>query len=122
MISTRAVNRATLRSSHRQQRRQALIISCVSLVVVMTGAATVIAIGSSQPQPQSGGTSSTSEGKLRNARIVDELSRQCQNFDNQSGWMTLAEACDVVGRDEGFPTPLGTIHRLDSISKSFSRH
>jgi len=37
--------------------------------------------------------------------------------------MSLAKACDEEARDkDGVPIPVGTIHRLDTISKSFSGH
>ena len=45
-----------------------------------------------------------------------------QVFDNQTGRMTRSQQpCDTTARDiNGVPIPLGTVHRLDAISKSFS--
>ena len=44
-------------------------------------------------------------------------------FDNQTGRVTeTSTPCQEVVRDEtGAPKPVGTIHRLDAISKSFAR-
>jgi hypothetical protein len=122
MTLTRSVNRATLRA-RRHERWRALIISCVGLAVMASGAAAVIAIGTLQPPPEMGGASSTSEAKHRNANVVDELSHQCQSFDNHTGRMTLAGPCRAPVLDSnGVPVPSGTVHRLDTISKSFSGH
>src|SRR5579871_5618707 len=117
---TDKLSRATLPSSRRQERRRALIICSLSLVIVALGAAAVIAIGMSPSSPETGGTAPTSEVTPRNATIIDELSRRCQRFDNQTGRMTLAGPCgEPVLDSNGVPVPLGTIHRLDTISKSF---
>jgi hypothetical protein len=45
-----------------------------------------------------------------------------QQFDNKTGRMTrLQEPCETAALDgNGVPIPVGTIHRLDAISKAFS--
>jgi hypothetical protein len=45
-----------------------------------------------------------------------------QQFDNKTGRMTrLPEPCETMTRDaNGVPVPVGTIHRMDAISKAFS--
>ena len=68
-----------------------------------------------------------SDNDLRTARITRDLDgKGCaqQVFDNQTGHMTTTpQPCPPMVYDSnGFPVPIGTIHRLDSISKSFPGH
>jgi hypothetical protein len=68
-----------------------------------------------------------SDNDLRTARITRDLDgKGCaqQVFDNQTGRMTSTpQPCPPMVYDSnGFPVPIGTIHRLDSISKSFPGH
>jgi hypothetical protein len=107
----------------KQERRRVVVIGCVGLMAATFGTAAVVALGTLQLPAKFASTSSVLEEKPRNAKVIDELSRQCRNFDNQTGRMTQGEPCEVVPRDaQGVPIPVGTIHRLDSISKSFSNH
>jgi hypothetical protein len=64
---------------------------------------------------------------LHTAKITRDLGgKECSQdiFDNQTGRMTRSsQPCDATARDSnGVPIPLGTIHRLDAISKSLPGH
>jgi hypothetical protein len=118
-------------ASHRtQERRRALIISCGMLLVAALTAGVVIAIESpmsvhSSNSPQV--ATATPDGDVRTAKITKDLDgKGCwqQIFDNQTGRMTRSQqACEATTYDsKGTPVPIGTIHRLDAISKSFSSH
>jgi hypothetical protein len=66
----------------------------------------------------------TADGDLRAAKITRDLGgKMCaqDTFDNQTGRMTRSsQPCDATAYDgNGAPIPLGTIHRLDAINKSF---
>jgi hypothetical protein len=119
--------RAQARSAARKPRREglrALIIGCGMLVVT---AAAVIATqslisGHSPPAPQI--ALAAPDGDLHTAKITRELGgKTCARdiFDNQTGRMTRSnQPCDETIYDSnGAPIPLGTIHRLDAINKSF---
>jgi hypothetical protein len=61
----------------------------------------------------------------RTAKITRDSDGQgCwqQIFDNQTGRMTRSQQpCEATAYDSsGTPVPLGTVHRLEAISKSFS--
>jgi len=113
-----------------QERRRALVIGCSMLVLAALTAAVVITTGS----PMSGHAlkspqiaAAMPDGDLRTAKITkDSDGKDCwqQIFDNQTGRMTRTQQpCDTTAYDSnGAPIPVGTIHRLDAISKSFSGH
>jgi hypothetical protein len=118
------------RSQRSQERRRALIISCGMLLAATATAVVVIALGSPISVPASNSAQTTMampDGDLRTARITtDSGGKGCsrQTFDNQTGRMTRSQQpCEATAYDSnGVPVPLGTIHRLDAISKSFSGH
>ena len=93
-------------------------------------AAVVLVILAALPklgQPTASMPAGMSDNDLRTARITRDLDGNgCaqQVFDNQTGRMTSTpQPCPPMVYDSnGFPVPIGTIHRLDSISKSFSGH
>jgi len=65
--------------------------------------------------------------EVRSARVItdfrDDPKCRQQTFDNQTGYLAATERpCrDPAAFDvNDLPVPAGTIHRLDSISKSFS--
>ncbi len=69
----------------------------------------------------------TPELDLRTAKITKDLDgKGCsqQVFDNQTGRMRQSQLpCEATAFDSnGVPVPVGTIHRLDAISKSFPGH
>ena len=93
-------------------------------------AAVVLVILAALPklgQPNAAMSPGMSDNDLRTARITRDLDgKGCaqQVFDNQTGRMTTTpQPCQATVYDSnGMPVPVGTIHRLDSISKSFSGH
>jgi hypothetical protein len=116
-----------VQSQRTQERRRALIVGCSILIAVVLGFALAIATESpvsthltNSPQMTSGAPD------LGSAKVVIESTdgNECrqQVFDNQTWRMTRSQQpCDATARDStGVPIPLGTIHRLDAISKSFS--
>ena len=114
-----------------QERRRGLIVGCsMLLVAALIAVAVVIATGS--PKSVTGlntapVTTTTSELDLRSAKITQDLDgKGCsqQVFDNQTGRMRQSQLpCDATTFDgNGVPVPVGTIHRLDAISKSFPGH
>jgi hypothetical protein len=113
-----------------QERRRGLIVSCGLLLVVALGAVVAITAGSptavhSSKHPQLSTASPDSD--LRTAKITNASDgKECwqQVFDNQTGRMTRSQQpCEATAYDSnGAPIPLGTIHRLDAISKSFTSH
>jgi hypothetical protein len=56
------------------------------------------------------------------ARQVGNQQCTVAHFDNATGRTTEASGCtnEIVLDAHGIPVPIGTIHRLDAISKSFS--
>jgi hypothetical protein len=129
-IKTNAQVAKTVRSRRRQLRRQrwyALVISLGALAAIVCLAtnadisATIPFLASSgNPVPIS------NRGETRTGTIVHEGdAARCEKikFDNDSGRIIeLSASCDnrVVLDAHGVPVPLGTGHRLDEISKSFS--
>jgi hypothetical protein len=118
--------------SHRtQQRRRGLIAGCsVLFVAALIAVAVVIATRSPKSVTALNAapvTTTTSELDLRTAKITQDLDgKGCsqQVFDNQTGRMRQSQLpCEATTFDSnGVPVPVGTIHRLDAISKSFSGH
>ena len=117
-------------NQRKQERRRALIISCGMLLLATLTAVMVVAV----EYPVSGHSSNTPrigiavpDSDVRTAKITrDPDGKGCwqQSFDNQSGRMSRSQQpCEATALDSnGAPVPLGTIHRLDAISKSFSGH
>lgn len=113
-----------------QQRRRALIIGSSVLLAVAVGVS--VAIRSGRPLTiqsfESPETASTSrDGDLRTAKITNNSGDGgCwqQSFDNQTGRMTRSQKpCEnTVYESSEAPIPVGTIHRLDAISRSFPGH
>jgi hypothetical protein len=116
-------------TQRKQERRRALIVSCGMLLLVSLTAAVVVTIEypmsvhSNSPQA----AMAMPDRDVRTAKItIDSDGKGCwqQSFDNQSGRMSRSQqSCEATALDSnGTPVPLGTIHRLDAISKSFSGH
>jgi hypothetical protein len=115
-------------TQRKQERRRALIISCGMLLLATLTAAVVItvehpiSVRSSSPQTPM----AMPDADVRTAKITrdSEDGKGCWQriFDNQSGRMTRSQQpCEAPAYDShGSPVPLGTIHRLEAISKSFS--
>ena len=91
-----------------------------AIVVVTASPKTVIATNSpSAVAPP--------ENELRTAKITkasDGNGCSQEIFDNQTGRMNrLQQPCEATVYDShGAPVPVGTIHRLEAISKSFAGH
>jgi hypothetical protein len=113
-----------------QERRPALIISCGILLLATAAAVMVIAVVSpvSVPVLNSSRTArAMPDSDTLTAKISNESDgKGCsqRTFDNQTGRMNRSQQpCEATAYDsKGVPIPLGTIHRLDAISKSFSGH
>jgi hypothetical protein len=118
-------------ATHRkQERRRALIISCGMLLLATLTAVVVVtvehpmSVHSSSPQT----ATAMPDSDVRTAKITrdSEDGKGCwqQIFDNQTGRMKRSQQpCEASAHDSnGTPLPLGTIHRLEAISKSFSGH
>jgi hypothetical protein len=114
--------RATERKA--QERRRALIISG-AMVLLAAGAAiaTLVETSSHVDQP----TTATVSDKFRAATITSDFDGSgCsqQVFDNRTGRVAAStQSCAATSYyGNGMPSPTGTIHRLDAISKSFRGH
>jgi hypothetical protein len=113
-----------------EQRRAIIIISCSIFLVAGLGAVAVVATGRSMSGQSSQSPTSaiaSPDADIRTAKITNNADgKDCwqQTFDNQTGRMTRTQQpCEATAYDSnGVPIPLGTIHRLDAISKSFSSH
>jgi hypothetical protein len=119
------------RSHRKQERRRGLVVGCsMLLVAALIAVAVAVATGSTKSLTALNAaptTISTSELDLRTAKITQDLDgKGCsqQVFDNQTGRMRQSQLpCEATTFDsDGVPVPVGTIHRLDAISKSFSGH
>jgi hypothetical protein len=127
----RQAARVRPRSSTRrtQERRLALIIAgcmlglggMITAVVVVTASPKTVIATNSPPAV------APPENELRTAKITTNSDGNgCWQkvFDNQTGRMLRSQKpCEAAAYDiNGAPAPLGTIHRLDAISKSFTSH
>jgi hypothetical protein len=75
--------------------------------------------------PRSARAASATDIDPHIAQITYDSSGGCvhQRFDNKTGRMTRSqEPCELARDSNGIPIPLGTIHRLDAISRAFSGH
>jgi hypothetical protein len=112
-----------------QERRRALILGCAILLpatlyllaVIATKSPILMSVPSSQ-LPQTAIETHDFEQTARITNASDANGCFQQQFDNKTGRMTrLQEPCETVVRDAyGVPMPVGTIHRMDAISKAFS--
>lgn len=120
---------ARAHSQRAQERRRALIVGCGILFVAGLGFVLVMTAGLPMSTHLTASTQTASEApdnNLGSAKVTidsaDGGGCRKQVFDNQTGRMTRSQQpCDTTARDgNGTPIPLGTIHRLEAISKSFS--
>jgi hypothetical protein len=126
LVSSQAT-RARLQPQRKRENRRALIAGCCILLLTGIGAAVLIATEiskSAQSTKLSQATGPAPGAEAHAAKITNALGSDCfqQEFDNRTGRMTrLQEPCETIARDSnGAPIPVGTIHRLDAISKGFS--
>ena len=114
-----------------QERRRGLIVGC-SMLLVAALIAMAAVVATESPKSVSAlnaapTTTAAPEPDLRTAKITKDLDgKGCsqQVFDNQTGRMRQSQLpCEATTFDSnGVPVPVGTIHRLDAISKSFPGH
>jgi hypothetical protein len=107
------------------QRRRGVIIGCCGALLVAAVTAAVLMSRHSSPAPQI--AMATPDGDFHIARIIrDSGGKECwqETFNNQTGRVTRSpQPCEATRYDSnGVPVPLGTIHRLDAIGKSFPGH
>ena len=112
-----------------QERRLALIIGgcMLALAGMITAVVAVTASPKSLIATSLPPAAVTPENELRTAKITTNSDGNgCWQkvFDNQTGRVLQArKPCEAATYDiNGAPVPIGTIHRLDAISKSFSGH
>jgi hypothetical protein len=99
-----------------------LVLGAIITAVVFVTASPRSVIATNSPP-----VITTPENDLRTARITTNSDGNgCWQkvFDNQTGRMLRSQKpCEAAAYDiNGAPAPLGTIHRLDAISKSFTSH
>jgi hypothetical protein len=126
--ATRARTRSAIRRT--TVSRRAVIIGygmllATALTVVVVFAAESPIWGHASKPPQA--AAALPDNDLRTAKITRSSDgAECWQtiFDNQTGRMTRSrQPCETTTYDgNGAPVPVGTIHRLDAISKSFSGH
>jgi hypothetical protein len=123
--TTVANKKPPARARLKVERRRAVVVSGGMLLVVAVSAVAAIVVASGQATPPPvRSVSGMSDSELRTARVTREVvGAGCsqQTFDNQTGRMAdSSQPCDPTVYDKnGVPVPIGTIHRLDAISKSF---
>jgi hypothetical protein len=117
--------------SHEANEPRLLIVGCGILFVVGLAFALVMTAKSPlsiRPVNLAQIASETTGQNLGSAKVIIDASdgSGCRQraFDNQTGRMVRSQQpCDSTTLDgSGAPVPVGTIHRLDAISKSFSGH
>ncbi len=106
------------------ERRRAAVAGGGLLLVAAVSAVAAIKAVSDQAPPPVQAVPGMSDIELRTAKITREVfGEDCsqQTFDNQTGRMAdSSHPCDPIIYDKnGVPVPIGTMHRLDAISKSF---
>jgi hypothetical protein len=112
----------------KQERRRAFIIGCGMLLVGAVVAAAMVTVNAPKAVSNSPAFApATPDSDLRTAKITRNSDRDgCsqETFDNQTGRMNRSQQpCEATVYDShGAPIPVGTIHRLDAISKSFAGH
>ena len=115
-------------SAHQAHTRRSSIVNGSMLFLTIAAALLVIMmVAPKLGQTDASRSPSLSEIELRSAKITTDVDgKDCaqQVFDNKTGRITSSpQPCSSTIYDaNGVPVPVGTIHRLDSISKSFPGH
>jgi hypothetical protein len=129
-IKRGAKNASTLRSQTRRELRNAALVTIFVLTAI--GAGLVFAITPdisiafrSRAAPREQANASDATARFGNI-IIQPTAGQCERmiFDNKSGrFVEVSRSCNKERQfdEHSVPTPEGTIHRLDAISKSFQR-
>jgi hypothetical protein len=115
----------TARASPKMRRRQSpgYVVAVVGAFLLLAALGVLCAKTARSVLP----SQADEPSDLRTGHITDESvdRRDCQEriFDNQTGRVTrLDKRCGdaVVLDSRGMPIPLGTLHRMDAIKKSFA--
>lgn len=125
--SSPAVKAALVRKTAARQKRGRLAKMCfgVGAVAVLIAVATVLAtLFSTAQSPIVETTRSGAEPNTAGTIVLHSGTSACQQktFNNQTGQISdLPSPChsDVVVDAKGVPIPAGTLHTINSISKSF---
>jgi len=121
------IPRAASRSLRRRRERSKMLSLTIGILVALACLAGLsrqfVSLISSPNQPAAVNAELERIGKI----VVQDGLNDCKQkkFDNQSGRISDdASPCDdrIVLDAHGVPVPVGTIQRLDAISKSFSAH
>lgn len=119
--------RHALRPRHRNRERSKMLAFAIGILVAVACLAVfsrqIVSVISSSDQS----TPRTAESERTGKIVLQDGSSDCKQkkFDNQSGLISddTSPCSDRIVLDaHGAPVPVGTIHRLDAISKSFSNH
>jgi hypothetical protein len=117
--------RIAKRSVRRRRKRWATLLSCLGIVAAFVVPATTFNFKGFLIHALSEETQSANWEMVRTGTVVRQTDDgQCvlMKFDNDSGrTIDHVKHCDktVVRDAQGVPVPMGTVHRLDAISKSF---
>jgi hypothetical protein len=118
-------NKAVKAKRRRSSRYNAVIFSVgavaiTSALIAMTQLGTPWSLyGSAAVEPQASNPKDAHSGTI--VRQFGDAQCAVAAFDNDTGRTTEATACKGAVLDaRGVPVPTNTIHRLESISKSFS--
>ena len=115
------------RPRHRNRERSKMLVFAIGILVAVACLAVfsrqIVSVISSPDQS----TTPTAESERTGKIVLRDGLSDCKQkkFDNQSGLISDdTSPCDdrIVLDAHGVPVPVGTIHRLDAISKSFSTH
>jgi hypothetical protein len=124
-LDSPTAKKAHPRSITRSRRWYALTVAvAVCAAIVYLGASTYIGSSPARRVAEQSPLASDSGEALTGKIILETNPDQCEQmkFDNASGrYIDGRKPCDnqIQFDEHGKPIPLGTIHRLDSISRSF---
>ena len=110
-------------ASRTRDQRRWLVLSLGILLVIGSGALVAAMLDRSAAPEVARTETVRPDQDFRTAKVMNDTGEGCtqRTIDNQT-WRTSGsgQPCDPVLRDaNGVPVPVGTIHRLDAINKSF---
>jgi hypothetical protein len=97
-----------------------VVIMLVSLTMIAKFAGERIMLPASNENARADNLADVGVGSI--SEQTDKGRCELMKFDNYSGrTIENSKRCETIVRDaRGIPVPVGTVHRLDSISRSFS--
>jgi|ERR1700722_15756539 hypothetical protein len=116
------------KSQRAQRRRRASFVGRIILIPASLGLVLLVAAGLlllTHHKDQSRSASALASNNFGSAKVLidsaDGSGCRQEVFDNKTWRMTQSQQpCDAATRDaNGIPVPVGTVRRLDAISKSF---